>query len=296
MKVGSAIPEPCLPPHAPRAPQRVKVPRGAWDTHTHVIGLPPAFPWVSPRNYDPPAASVDDYIAHLDTLGMDYGVLVQISIHGTDNRMLVDALKARPDRLRGIAVVSPDVSDAELEMLHNAGVRGVRVVTLVAGGVGLETIEPITKRIAPLGWHLQLAVPGEALEDAMPLLLDLPTPLVLDHFSGCDPASGVDGPQFQAMLRLVRETECYVKLSGAYRLSDPPWDAVTPMAKALIAAAPDRLVWASDWPHVAVTDPNLMPSTEETLDVLANWTTDEAIQRRILVENPVKLYGLPGKA
>ncbi|WP_256568229.1 amidohydrolase [Bradyrhizobium sp. CCGUVB14] len=293
MRVGTSIPQVCLAPFQPRAPQRVRVPRGAWDTHTHVIGTPPEYPWVSPRNYNPPSASREDYISHLDALGIDYGVLVQISVHGIDNRALVEALTAYPDRLRGIAVVTPTVSDEELDTLNAAGVRGVRVVTLVAGGVGLETVRPLAERIAPFNWHLQIATDGATLATIEPMLKALPVTVVLDHFGGCDPAEGIEGTGFRALRRLV-DAGAFVKLSGAYRLTEPPWDAIAPLARQLIAAAPDRLVWASDWPHVAISDSKLMPRTEATLDLLQHWTEDEVIQRRILVENPVKLYGLPG--
>lgn len=293
MKVGSAVPEACLPPPQPRAPRHLHVPAGAWDTHTHVIGTPPQYPWVSPRNYNPPTASVESYIAHLDALGMAYGVLVQISVHGTDNRLLIEALRAYPQRLRGIAVVSPEVSDDELAMLDAAGVRGLRVVTLVAGGVGLDTLRPLAARIAPLGWHLQLATAGETLAGIVPLLQNLPVPLVLDHFGGCDLSQGLGGAGCQALLQLV-EQGAWVKMSGAYRIAGAPWDATIPLAQRLIATAPERLLWASDWPHVALTDQAQMPATEATLDLLARWTADETMQRRILVENPARLYGLPG--
>lgn len=292
MKVGSCTPQVCLPPFEPGAPRRIRVPRGAWDTHAHVIGAPPEYPWVSPRNYDPPAASCEEYIAHLDALGIDYGVLVQISVHGTDNRALVEALSAYPHRLRGIAVVAPTVSDEELDTLNAAGVRGVRVVTLVAGGVGLETVRPLAERIAPLNWHLQIATDAATLATIEPMLKTLPVPVVLDHFGGCAPEEGIEGTGFCALRRLV-DGGAFVKLSGAYRLAEPPWDAIAPLARQLIAAAPDRLVWASDWPHVAINDCKQMPRTEATLDVLQRWTDDQAIQRRILVENPIKLYGLP---
>ncbi|WP_027534412.1 amidohydrolase [Bradyrhizobium sp. WSM3983] len=293
MKVGSSTPQVCLSPFEPRAPQCVRVPRGAWDTHTHVIGAPPKYPWVSPRNYDPPSASSEAYIAHLDALGIGYGVLVQISVHGTDNRALVEALTAYPDRLRGIAVVAPTVSGEELDTLNAAGVRGVRIVTLVAGGVGLEAVRPLAERIAPLNWHLQIATDGATLATIEPMLKTLPVPVVLDHFGGCAPAGGVEGTEFRALRRLV-DGGAFVKLSGAYRLTEPPWDAIVPLARQLIATAPDQLVWASDWPHVAITDCRQMPRTEATLDVLQQWTDDGEIQRRILVENPIKLYGLPG--
>jgi 2-pyrone-4,6-dicarboxylate lactonase len=294
MKVGGAVPEDCLPPLALRAPRRIVVPRGAWDTHAHVIGLPPQFPWTSPRSYNAPEATTESYIGMLDTLGIDFGVLIQISIHGTDNRAMLAALREHPRRLRGVAVVAPEVSDAELAELHSAGVRGLRLVTLVAGGIGLEAAPALARRIAPLGWHLQFGISAEVLISGENMLAELPVPIVIDHFGGCDSADGVSGAAFRALLRLVEGGNCYVKLSAAYRISTPPWGAVRPMAQTLIAAAPNRMLWGSDWPHIAVTDPALMPSTEATLDLITDWTDAAAVHRQILVENPAKLYGLPG--
>jgi 2-pyrone-4,6-dicarboxylate lactonase len=293
MKIGGTKPDACLPPRAPRPPRRIVVPKAAWDCHAHVIGRPPEHRWTSPRNYDPPAATIEDYIDLLDTLSLAFGVLVQVSVHGTDNSALVAGLRAHPDRLRGVAAVTPDVDDRTLEQLHQAGVRGARIMTVTAGGVSLDAAKTLASRIGPLGWHLEFALHGAELQGAMPHLLELSVPFVIAHFGDCDAESGPGGAQFQALAHLVRNADCHVKLSAAYRLSPAPWTKVGPLAAALIDLAPDRLLWGSDWPHVAITDPDAMPPTEALLDLLAEWSADEEVQRRILVDNPRRLYGTP---
>jgi 2-pyrone-4,6-dicarboxylate lactonase len=289
VKVGADSPVACLPPRAAGRPGFL-APSGAWDTHAHVIGAPPHRAWVSPRNYDPPVATVDNYIDVLDVLGLTYGVLVQVSVHGTDNGCLVEALRAHPDRLRGVAAVLPDIGDAQLDSLHEAGVRGVRILSVVAGGVALASAAALARRVRRLGWHVEFGLDGPTLVAALPALLEFPVPTVIAHFGDCDVTTGTKGPQFSALARLLSDSDCYVKLSAAYRLAVRPWNEVAPMARALIELAPDRLLWGSDWPHVAIADACAMPPTQSLLDLLPDWASDSVIQRRILVENPLKLY------
>lgn len=230
----------------------------------------------------------------LDTLGLSYGMLVQVSVHGTDNSILIDALKAYPKRLRGVAAVAPDVPPGELDALHQAGIRGARIVTVAGTRFALENVPALAARIERLGWHLEFALHGAELEAAAPMLLSLPVPIVLSHFGDCDAGAGTDGPQFRTLAQLVRSMPCFVKLSGAYRLSAAPWSNVAPLAAALVELAPHRLLWGSDWPHVAITEQADMPATEDLLDLLPRWVEDPAVQHQILVDNPAKLYGVPG--
>ncbi len=267
-------------------------PAGVWDTHAHVIETPPKFPWVGPRGYDPPEATLHAYLALLDTLGLQSGVLVQVSVHGTDNSALLSALQACPGRLRGVAVVSRDVSDAELTWMHAAGVRGVLILKALPGGVPLHAAAPLAERIVQLGWHIQFALQGHELVANLDSLLRLPVPLVIDHFGGCDPAEG-PGAQFQALLKLLNNDNCYVKLSGKYRMARPSWQAMQPLAKALIESCPNKVLWGSDWPHVALIDADEVPQTHALLELLTGWSDDMESQPMILVENPVRLYGRP---
>lgn len=277
-------------PH-PRGATRFVVPPGAVDTHAHVIGTGPAYPLVAARSYTAPEATSAAYLAMLDATGMANGVLVQVSVHGTDNRLMVETLKTSNGRLKGIGVVEPDVSDGELEALAAAGVVGLRINVLFGGGIGFEAIEPLARRIAPLGWHLQFLIDGKGLIEIGPRLESLPVPFVIDHMGYADAAAGVGQPGFQALLNLLRNGDGWVKLSGAYRLSkqEPSYPDTIPLARALIEARPDRCVWGSDWPHVA--HDGRMPNVGELLDLMADWALDEETRKRILVDNPRKLYG-----
>lgn len=272
-------------------PRRIVVPPGAVDCHCHVIGLPPAYPLVAERAYTVPAAPPERYLALLDALGMTHGVLIQVSVHGTDNTLMVEALKANPWRLRGIAVVDTDVSDADLRRLADAGVVGLRLNVLFGGGIGFDALETLTHRIAPLGWHLQFLLDARILPELEPRLRKLPVPFVIDHMGHMPASLGVEEPGFRTLVRLLEETDCWVKLSGAYRVTATgrPYADTVPIARALVAARPDRLVWGTDWPHVAMPDP--LPKPGELLDLLADWLPDEAQRNAVLTTNAHRLYG-----
>jgi predicted TIM-barrel fold metal-dependent hydrolase len=275
------------------APASFNMPAGACDTHAHVIAASDAYPMAASRSYTPPPATEDMYLTMLDGTGCSRGVLVQISIYGTDNRYLLEVLGRNPNRLRGVAVVAPEVSDRELEALHAAGVRGLRInVSFPGAGISLDDMETLARRIAPMGWHMQILCDGRDLPGLYPRMARLPCPGVIDHMGHMPAALGLEHPAFLAMRRLVAEHGWWVKLSGAYRLSDDydGFKEVTPWAQALIAAAPDRMVWGSDWPHVAMAR---MPDTGRLRNLLLDWAPEAAVRERILVDNPARLYGFP---
>ncbi|MBO1112800.1 amidohydrolase family protein [Bordetella petrii] len=282
----------CLGPLPDIAPATFQVPRGACDTHAHVIGDGVRYPYVENRSYTPPPAPEDKYLAMLAGCGMTRGVLVQVSVHGTDNRYMLDVLGRHPDTLRGVAVVDAGVTDRELESMHAAGVRGVRFNVLFGGGVGLDALDQLAPRIARLGWHAQFLMDVRHLPGLMPRLARLPVPCVFDHMGHMPVAEGQQHPGFQALLHGVKEYGWWAKLSGAYRISDQfdHYDDVTPWAQALIEAAPDRMVWGSDWPHVAISR---MPDTGVLRNLLPKWAPTEAMRQRILVDNPQALYDFP---
>ena len=284
----------CLPPRPASAPQRIKVPVGAWETHAHVIGAAADYPFVPGRHFNPPPASPADFVAMLDRVGVQYGVVVQVSVHGTDNRLLLKALRQYTDRLRGVAVIDPDISDREVADLKDAGVRGIRILDIVGGGVGLQRLEVLADRCAEVGWHIQVATRGETYPKIADRLLKLRVPFIIDHMGWCAAKNGVGSPEFQAVLHIVRNSNCYVKLSGGFRLSAEayPFRDVVAFAQALIEAAPDRMVWGSDWPHVGLYDPAAVPDVGRILEGLADYTNDPEQQRRILVSNPARFYGL----
>lgn len=280
----------CLTPPKTFQTPSFEVPRNACDTHAHVVAADEsAYPLVANRSYTPVPAPESDYLAMLDATGMERGVLVQISVYGTDNRYMLEVLRRHPHRLRGIGVVSPDVSDRELTEMHEAGVRGLRLNVLYGGGIGLDAAQTLAEKIAGMGWHLQLLLDAQHLPEIMPRLQKLTVPIVVDHMGHMPVALGTHHPGFQALQHLLRDHGWWTKLSGAYRISElsAPYDNVTPWAQALVEAAPDRVVWGSDWPHVAV-DP--MPDAGALRNLLATWVPDLQQRHRILVDNPSRLY------
>lgn len=270
---------------------RMAVPAGAADCHAHVFGDPARYPYSSSRYYTPPPVFLKDYLAMHAALGVTRGVLVQSAVHGVNNDVMLDILAQHPKRLRGIGLIDESFSDAALEKLHAAGVRGFRVNTVAKIGVQFEAARKLAARVAPLGWHVQFLLDVEALPTIDQELGSFPTQVVIDHMGRPDPARGTDAPGFQALLRLLRSGKGWTKLSAPYRTSreHPPYSDMTPFARALVAAAPERLVWGSDWPHVTLDTP--MPNDGDLLDMLAVWAPDEAVRKQILVDNPVALYG-----
>ncbi len=287
----TTTPPDCPGPAAnPHGPTTFKVPKGAVDTHAHVIGVPPDYPLVPNRSYTAPAAPAEKYLAMLDGTGMTYGVLIQVSVHGTDNRLMLETLRANRQRLRGVAVVDLGKSDAYYNELTEAGVTGLRINVLYGGGVSIDLLEKYGDLCAEMGWHLQFLLDARNLPDLAPRIRKLRVPVVVDHMGHFPAADGVASPDFQELLRLVADG-AWVKLSGAYRLSAPPYRETTPLAQALAAAAPDRCVWGSDWPHVANWDH--MPNVGELLDLFGEWITDEKLRNRIFADNAQRLYGFP---
>jgi 2-pyrone-4,6-dicarboxylate lactonase len=287
--------EPCPPPDfQPRAP-RTRLPLGATDCHAHVFGPAARYPWSPARGYTPADCVLADYRHMLATIGCDRAVLVQPSVYGTDNRAHLDALAEAGRGFRMVAVVDPDAPMAELEAMAAAGVRGVRFNIVTKGGLAIEGLQRAAKHIAPLGWHVQLFAAADTLAQMEAALAALPVPLVIDHMGRVTADLGLEHPGFQALLRLLRGGNTWVKLSGAYRNSrqpTAPFSDMVPYAQALIAAAPGRCVWGTDWPHPTVND-RPMPNDGDLADLLADWAPDPDLRRRILVDNPAELYGFP---
>lgn len=289
MLISDATPRPCPgPDSAPQASSRFQVPFGAVDTHAHVIGDPAVYPFVAGRSYTPPPASAEAYMRMLDASGMTYGVLIQVSVHGTDNRLLTETLAANRQRLRGIAVVPLDLPPRFYRDLRDAGIVGLRLNTLYGGGMGLSDMARYGALCRDMGWHLQFLLDARDLPVLAPRIEKLPVPVVIDHMGHFPASGGLQEPGFATLLSLVRDG-AWVKLSGAYRLANAPWADTTALARALQAAAPDRCVWGSDWPHVAHW--GTMMHVGNLLDLLADWVPDAMARHRVLVDNPYLLYG-----
>ncbi len=270
---------------------RDRPPPGACDCHVHVFGPVARFPYAEARAYTPPEAPLQSYRSVMEGLGLSRAVLVQPSVYGTDNRALLAAMKDGAGSFRGVAVIGEENDDA-LAALHEAGVRGVRVNRLFPGAPEASDLSELAARIAPLGWHLQLLIDVSREPDQVRRLAELPVPAVVDHLGHLPAALGPGHPGFQALLGLLRDGRAWVKLSAPYRLSarnGPPYDDLRPVAEALLEAAPERAVWGSDWPHPAIRGPRPDPAT--LLDPLFDWVEDPGLRRRVLADNPTRLYG-----
>ena len=278
-----------LPNTSGIASARTAAPPLACDAHIHI--LDPAFPPAVPGTTLAARATAADYLTVRARFGTSRTVIVQAKAYGTDNSCLLAAI-ARLAPARGIAVVHPDVSEAELARLHGGGVRGVRFsVWNPADAVAtIDMIAPLAPRLAALGWHAQIHMSGDQIVTHARLLAALPCGIVIDHMGRLPPQSGTTHPAFAAIRRLVDGGRAWIKLSGAYlnTAAGPPYADATAVAQAFAQAAPERVVWGSDWPHVTETE---KPDTALLFDLVATWTAHDAARRRILVDNPGRLYG-----
>jgi 2-pyrone-4,6-dicarboxylate lactonase len=281
------------PPHpSPHAPTAFTPPPLACDAHCHIFGPGDKFPYALDRAYTPPDSGIDDFEALQERLGLSRAVFVQASCHGTDNAAMVDALVRGGGRYAGVAMIDESFTEADIAALHIAGVRATRFnfVAHLGGAPELDVFWRIVNRVVPFGWHIVLHFDAKDLPDYASLLDAMPSPYVIDHMARVDASAGLDQEPFQALLRLMSDERCWVKISGAERLTaggTPPYDDVVPYARALIAAAPDRVLWGTDWPHPNVRH---MPDDGDLVDLLAAYAPEAATRDRILVANPARLY------
>jgi len=265
------------------------VPAGACDCHMHIYE--DRFPLVPQAMFKPPHAPLSEYLELRRALGLSRAVIVQPNGYGFDNRCTLEALAALGNTARAIATVPPDVTDQELDQLTRQGVRGIRYHLLPGGMLGWDSLEAMAARIGGFGWHVQLQLDGRALPRYEAALMRLPVPLVVDHNGKFLEPVATDHPGFVTLLRLLEAGNTWVKLSAPYETSQsgpPHYQDVGVVAKALVTARPDRCVWASNWPHPGQKSP---PDTADLLELLREWAPDDAIRRRILVDNPAALYG-----
>lgn len=278
---------------APSTP-RFTPPPGAVDAHCHVFGPGDVFPYAPERKYTPCDAGKEQLFALRDHLGFARNVIVQATCHGADNRALVDALQAADGRARGVATVRDTVTDEELAALDAAGVRGVRFnfVRRLVDPKPDAYYRAIIDRIAPLGWHVVIYFEAADLEERWDFFTSLPTTVVVDHMGRPDVTKPVDGPEFGRFVRLMAEHEnVWSKVSCPERLSKsgpPTYDDVVPFARTLVERFPDRVLWGTDWPHPNMT--SHMPDDGALVDIIPRIAPSEDLQRRLLVDNPMRLY------
>jgi 2-pyrone-4,6-dicarboxylate lactonase len=285
----------CIAPDRhPRRP-RVKLPPGAIDTHVHVFES--RYPMSAARGYTPPDSTLAD-LKHLHaTLGIERVVFTQPSVYGIDNSAILDAMAALNaetlNRARAVVAVDIKIAEEKIAAFDAVGARGVRLNTDNKGGmpIALAEIPELAARIGPFGWHLEFLFPGKDILELMPIFTRLEVPMSIAHFAYQPASGGVKAPGFQALLELARRGNTWIKISGANRVSSsdlPPYDDVKPMAEALIEAAPERIMWGTDWPH-----PNkyvVNPNDGDLVDAFGDWVSDEAMRRRIMVDTPAAFY------
>ena len=278
-----------------------KLPPGAVDAHCHVFGPGDRFPYAPERKYTPCDASKEQLFALRDHLGLDKNVIVQATCHGSDNRALVDALKSSNNRARGVATVNHKVTDAELQDMHAAGVRGTRFnfVKRLTDFTPREVLLEIAHRIAPLGWHVVIYFEAQDLPELVDFFTALPTTVVVDHMGRPDVSKPVDGPEFGLFVKMMREhSNIWSKVSCPERLSitgpkalngeQSAYRDVVPFARYLVETFPDRVLWGTDWPHPNLKDH--MPDDGLLVDFIPQIATTPALQQKLLVDNPTRLY------
>ncbi|MFQ5954762.1 MAG: amidohydrolase family protein [Kiloniellales bacterium] len=270
---------------------RLQAPAGTCDTHIHIYGPRNQYPLAPTCVLTPPDGPVEAYRGVMERLGLERVVIVQPSAYGTDNRCTLDAIEVLGACALGVAVVDQTVTDDELARFTDAGIRGIRFFMLPGGALPWEILEPMAARSHDFGWHVQLQMDGRELHQREAVLRRLPGTLVVDHNGKFLEPVGTEHPGFRALLRLLDSGRCWVKVSAPYETSmegPPAYGDVGALAKALIKAAPERMLWATNWPHPAAQDNP--PDDAVLLDLLLDWA-DEPTRRRILVDNPAELYG-----
>lgn len=283
------------------------VPENACDCHTHIHGEPDRFPFFAGRVYTPETALPREMSALHAALHVKRVVIVTPSVYGTDNRATLWGMEARGADARGVAVIDEETPDEELDRMHRAGVRGIRLNLATSGvndpSVGRRRFESAVARVRDLGWHVQMYTTLGVIAAIRDLVSESPVPVVFDHFGTAQAALGTQQPGFAELCDLVHSGKAYVKISGAYRVSQlaPDYPDVATLARALIAANPDRVVWGTDWPHPNSKTPPGRKPTDVTplfqiddgrlMNQLPVWAPDPAVRKKILVDNPARLYG-----
>jgi 2-pyrone-4,6-dicarboxylate lactonase len=298
--VPSNPPAKVIPTIAPPDPDTktpaFKLPPKSCDTHTHIFGPDSRYPYADNRPYTPAAAPLEAFRALHEKIGVDRCVIVNATVHGFDNRVVTDAIALSEGRYKGIANVNDTMSDAELRTLDQAGIRGCRFTFLKRlGGVGdMDAFNRLVRRVAQLGWHVDVYLEPGTIREFAPLLSALPVIYVIDHMGTISAGNGSDHPEFEALLELQkRDAKCWIKITGLERASGGgrPFEDSVPFAKALVDNAPDRVIWGTDWPHPNV---KTMPNDGDIVDLVPLYAPDPAVRQKLLVANPARLFRFDG--
>ena len=290
-----------MPPDPnPRKPGFTPPPHSC-DTHFHIFGPPDNFPFAPTRQYTPPAAALEHYLNMSAVIGIERGVVVQPSVHGLDNSVTLDAIERSGGRFRGVGRVDDKASRSDLKKLHEGGIRGVRFNLLdrPRGNIALDVFDRVVEGIADFAWSVDLHIDPKNLLEHEKRLRALKLPVVFDHIARIDPAAGLNQPAFQLLLDLLKGDRFWVKVSGADKICNArvdsypglPYIEVIPFARAVIEAAPDRVIWGTDWPHSNIFVPGQTANDGDLIDLLCEFAPEEKVRKKILVDNPAVLYG-----
>jgi len=291
----------CYPPDPNTRNPRFLPPPNSCDTHFHVFGPPEQFPFVSTHEYTPPAAPLEHYRKMIAVIGIERAVVVQPSVHGLDNTATLDAIKNFAGKFRGVGRIDDKTPKSELQRLHDNGIRGVRFNLLdrPRGNVKLDVLDRCVENIVEFGWSVDLHIDMVNLLAQEKRIRNMPIPVVIDHIARVRPAEGLRQTGFQLLLELMKLKHVWTKVSGADKICETmvhsyfglPFVEVIPYAQAIIAAASDRVIWGTDWPHSNNFAPGHTPNDGDLVDLLAAFAPDEPTRKRILVNNPAVLYG-----
>jgi predicted TIM-barrel fold metal-dependent hydrolase len=278
----------------PKTP-KLKMPPGAWDTHFHVMGPPNVFPYAESRHYTPPAAPIEHYFAVAKVLGLERGCLVHPSVHGNKNFDIThDALKKSEGRLKGVIRADAEMEIPEMRKLHAAGIRGVRIDLMGKLGYKFDekSFNTIVARCAEVRWIGFLHVDPNSLLQTAEVIRKMPITAVIENYAQMDARKGVDQPALKTLVDLAQEKHVWLKTASAYRMifKGATYEQVKPIGKIVHAAAPDRTIWGTDWPHSDVYEPGKMPNDGDLVDTLLDFCPDEEVRRKLLVDNPKRLF------
>lgn len=284
---------PFPPDPNPKKP-RLQVPRGSWDTHFHVFGPPNRFPYAEARRYTPPTAPIEHWLSVMSAIGIERGFLVTPSVHDLDPAVTLDAIARSDGRVLGMIRANANLTGEEVRRLHRGGIRGLRFpfAAKVRRSFDEREFRANISIIEPLAWVVEFQIDGNALEEHGDLIGNVSLPTVLDEFAGVQPKNGLDQPAFRTLLDLMAKPNMWLKLIAPdrYLAEGTAYEDIVAMARAIIVAAPDRVVWGSDWPHSYVFRANAMPNDGDLIDMLLDFAPDEAQRRKILVDNPTRLF------
>ncbi|RQR54568.1 2-pyrone-4,6-dicarboxylate hydrolase [Burkholderia sp. Bp9140] len=270
---------------------RIRMPADATDCHHHIYDH--GYPWAPEATLKPGSATVDDYRLLQQRIGTSRNVVIQPSSYGIDNRLLLASIARFNGRARGVAVVNTSVTDAQLDELHQGGVRGIRFNLAPPGTTTLDMVKPLAKRVGPMGWHIQVNAPADYLLDAKDIWFDLPCPVVFDHLAHVPEPDPLNHPAFEMVANLLTNGKAYVKLTGFYmdtRVGPPAYADSVKVASAYAAIAPDRVLWGSDWPHPTEQARHRIPDDALLADLLKIVIPDETMRNKVWVDNPATLY------